>query len=1001
MAGSSLPRRVAGVAAGALPPVARQLLRRRLGHRLGIAGADAGLVSVVLVCDLRDLPRLPAALDSVLGQSHAHLELLVCPVAEAVDAIAPVVETLRDVRVRVHADEPTWADAAAAGVHAARGDFLLFLRGCDSLPPDSLSRGVASLTASGSALAAGRLEQAGDPEPWLERSQRRLHGRHRTEVQPGAEIDLAGDLAIGSKLVRRSTWLAAGARFDSDDDWLASTTIARLLRTVDRVDVLDAPTYTFAPDHGRRPYGATPNPLPGLAAWHLRVDAVAEALGGSPLAEGWDRHLVATELPRLLQETERATDEQWAELRGLAASYAEHPSALAHAGPAARALVWLAARGRRADVETIAEEVSALGDDLPTRVEGAEVLSLWRGVELPADVRRLSEDDTALRTHVQRVRYVDDGREVDVLVELRHVDLGDPPPNVDAWTDDGDELPVQPLPGAEATRWAGRRFQRAAAVRVRLPGDQPAALLLAVSAGEVVRTGRVSVPAGRPAPAEAPVVVSGLRLDGTALVVTATGDLDRLRLLGPGGRAVDIELDRSAPGCVRIELRTEAFGTPTWLGPGPHRLVTDRGNVAVAEQLRDRLPLDLLGERHRLRPHLGPLGGLVLGIGPPLADDELGPWAQERLREAYASATAPVDPDLFYFESYAGRTATDSPLAILEELRRRRPDLTAYWGIADHSQRAPEGATPVLLRSRQWYDVLARAGCLVVNTDVEAWFRRRPGQVLLQTFHGYPSKAMGAAQWRALDYRPSRIREARARGVDTWSAILTPTPEMTRHYREQYSYEGPALERGYPRDDALTGETAQARRAEVRRLLGIADHQTAVLYAPTWREHLASRPRAADMTDFLDVAAAADALGDDHVLLLRGHRFHAPDVDDARVLDVTAYPEVNDLILASDAAVLDYSSLRFDYALTGKPMVFLVPDLEEYDAGSRSFLFPFAESAPGPFVDDTAGVVAQLRDLDGLRGRHAAAVAAFNARYHPWQDGHAAERVVDGLLALL
>jgi CDP-glycerol glycerophosphotransferase (TagB/SpsB family) len=992
MAGSSLSRRVARVAAGALPPATRQVLRRRLGHRLGIPGADAGLVSVVLLCDVRDLPRLPGALDSVLGQAHAHLEVLLCPVAEAVDAFATVVETVRDVRVRVRADERTWFEAAAAGVQAAHGDLL---------PPGALSEAVASLTASGSALAAGRLDQAGDPEPWLERSQRELHYTHRPGVQPLADLDLPGDLAIGSKLIRRSAWLAAGARFAADDDWLASPTIARLLRTVDRVDVLAAPTYTFAPDHGRRPFGSTPNPLPGLAAWHHRVDAVGRALEGSPLGEGWDRHVVATELPRLLQETERATDEQWAELRALAASYAEHPSALAHAGAAARALVWLAARDRREDVEKLADEVSALGDDLRTRVEGTEVLAEWTGVPLPEDVRRLSEDETALRTHVHRVRDTDEGREVDILVELRRVDLGDPEPNVDAWTDDGDELPVQQVPGTEATRWAGRRFQRAVAVRVRLPDDEPVALLLAVTAGEVVRTGRVSVPARQPDPGPAPVVVSGLDLDGTALVVTATGDLDRLRLLDPSGRALDVELVRSAPGRVRIELRTDRFGTLTCLGAGPHRLVTDQGNVAVAGQLRDRLPLELLGERHRLRPHLGPLGGLVLGIGAPLSDDELGPWAQERLREGYLSATKPVEPGLFYFESYAGRTATDSPLAILEELRRRRPDLTAYWGIADHSQCAPDGTRPVLLRSREWYDVLARVGCLVVNTDVEPWFRRRPGQVLLQTFHGYPSKAMGAAQWRALDYRPSRIREARTRGVDTWSAILTPTPEMTRYYREQYSYEGPALERGYPRDDALTGEGAGTRRAEVRRLLGIGEHQTAVLYAPTWREHLASRPRAADMTDFLDIAAAADALGDDHVLLLRGHRFHAPDVEDARVLDVTAYPEVNDLILAADAAVLDYSSLRFDFALTGRPMVFLVPDLEEYDAGSRSFLFPFAESAPGPFVRDTAGVVAELRDLDGLRARHGGAIAAFNATYHPWQDGRAAERVVDGLLGAL
>ena len=58
--------------------------------------------------------------------------------------------------------------------------------------------------------------------------------------------------------------------------------------------------------------------------------------------------------------------------------------------------------------------------------------------------------------------------------------------------------------------------------------------------------------------------------------------------------------------------------------------------------------------------------------------------------------------------------------------------------------------------------------------------------------------------------------------------------------------------------------------------------QTAVLYAPTWRDHLATRPRAAAMTEHLDVDAAAAALGDSHVILLRGHRFHAPGPSRAR-----------------------------------------------------------------------------------------------------------------------
>jgi CDP-glycerol glycerophosphotransferase (TagB/SpsB family) len=977
--------------------------RRALHHRWGTRGAGADLVSIVVVVESADLPRLDRAVASVLEQSHSFLEVLVCPVDEAGEGLEHRVAALADGRVRLRADRPTLASAATAGAHAAHGTFLGFLRGCDLLPPGAIARGVATLGGSGSALSSGPLEQLGQPEPWLDRAQRDLHARATAGLEPARQPALAGDLTIGGKLVRRSVWDARPRSFASDDDWLLSPTMAALLTSVERVDVLDETTYTYLPDHGTRAFGATPSTLPGLRTWGRRTGSVTAMFAGTPLAAGWDQHVAGVELPRLLQDAERATPAEWDELRSLAAAYDDRPDVVAKIRAAPRAMLWLAARDRRRDLEALAAEVAASGDDLPTRLEGARVLAGWRapGLDLPDDVRRLTEAETALRAHVQRVRWTGDERVAEILVEVRHVDLGAAPPAIKAWTADGAELEVQHLPPDEATRWAGRRFQRAAAFAVRVPGHGAATLTVDVRVGELVRSGTVSLPPRTAAAPVGAVVVTDLLLDGTTLVVRGTGELDALRLLDPRGRRLEVAVDRSEPGTARIELRTDLFGAPTWLASGGHRLVTEQGNVSVTEELRGRLPLALVGERHRVRPHLGPRGGLVLGLGAPLADEELGPFAQEQLRAGYAAATSPVEPDLFYFESYAGRTATDSPHAIFEELRRRRPDLTAYWGIADHSQRAPEGAVPVLLRSRAWYDVLARAGCLVLNTDVDVWFRRRPGQFLLQTFHGYPSKAMGLGQWQAMDYGPARIREFRARGVDSWSAILTPSPAMTHHYREQYSYDGPAIEHGYPRDDDLVGPEAGPRREATRRLLGIGAGQKAVLYAPTWRDHLATRPRAAAMSDFVDVRAAAEALGDDWVLLRRGHRFHAPEHAGSRVVDVTAYPEINDLILASDAAVLDYSSLRFDYALTGRPMVFLVPDLEDYDTGSRSFLFPFADSAPGPFVRDTEGAVAELRDLDGLRARQAREIADFNATYNRWHDGQATGRVVDALLALL
>jgi CDP-glycerol glycerophosphotransferase len=256
---------------------------------------------------------------------------------------------------------------------------------------------------------------------------------------------------------------------------------------------------------------------------------------------------------------------------------------------------------------------------------------------------------------------------------------------------------------------------------------------------------------------------------------------------------------------------------------------------------------------------------------------------------------------------------------------------------------------------------------------------------------------MGIGLWQQKNFTPTRIEQQLDRTARNWTLLLTPTPEMDVHYRDNYRYDGPILAAGYPRDDALLSPGAAATRSATRARLGIAEDTVVVLYAPTWRDDQAIDFRSARMVDHLDVAATAEALGPGYVLLLRGHRF-MPGGDSravSRVIDVTGYPEINDLILAADAAVLDYSSMRFDVALTGRPMVFLVPDLEDYAGTHRGFLYDFASTAPGPHARSSAEVVDALRDLPGLKERYRAAYETFNATYNRLQDGAAARRAVD------
>ncbi|HET7385982.1 MAG TPA: CDP-glycerol glycerophosphotransferase family protein [Nocardioidaceae bacterium] len=507
-------------------------------------------------------------------------------------------------------------------------------------------------------------------------------------------------------------------------------------------------------------------------------------------------------------------------------------------------------------------------------------------------------------------------------------------------------------------------------------------------------------------------VITGVELEADRVVVHG-------RWLGPvpevwdlllHGRRARLGASKIAADGTRFEA-TVPLGRDDWglgiapvpTGLYPVRLVQEEQGVERAcrvltgQRVADQL-LDFTLTDHFRMGVLRSGRGIAVRLGRPLGEDERGAFHQRRLQQ-WCLSEQHVDESAVYLQSYNGHSATDSPRAIHDELVRTRPDLTVYWGVRDHSTSVPPGGVPVLIESTQWFEVLGTARYLCNNIDFDRWFAKKPGQRVLQTFHGYPAKSMGLPLWRAKQFTPRRVDAEIRRTSRDWDLILTPCPEMDAYYRQAYRYQGEIESSGYPRDDTLLAGDADEVRRCTRKRLGVREDQTAVLYAPTWRDDLATSWRSAPMVRHLDLESASQGLGEDFVFLMRGHRFHAQGDErlprSARLVDVTDYPEVNELILAADVAVLDYSSMRFDIALTGRPMLFLVPDLHAYTGGTRGFLYPFEDSAPGPLLDDAQEVVEALRDLRTVRERYADAYAAFNARFNYLQDGHAARRVTE------
>jgi CDP-glycerol glycerophosphotransferase len=133
------------------------------------------------------------------------------------------------------------------------------------------------------------------------------------------------------------------------------------------------------------------------------------------------------------------------------------------------------------------------------------------------------------------------------------------------------------------------------------------------------------------------------------------------------------------------------------------------------------------------------------------------------------------------------------------------------------------------------------------------------------------------------------------------------------------------------------------------------------------------------------------------VLLVRRHAKVVDTIttaDGEFARDVSLWPDVNELLLATDVLVTDYSSMMFDFANTGRPMLFFTYDLEDYRDRLRGFYFD-VERVPGPLLMTSDEVISSIREATSLREQYDATYRAFVADFCTWDDGGAAARFVD------
>ena len=267
---------------------------------------------------------------------------------------------------------------------------------------------------------------------------------------------------------------------------------------------------------------------------------------------------------------------------------------------------------------------------------------------------------------------------------------------------------------------------------------------------------------------------------------------------------------------------------------------------------------------------------------------------------------------------------------------------------------------------------------------------KKEGQIYLNTWHG----SLGI---KRLDTAGEEV-QSRCRKMSAVDAVLVNSDFEEGVFRGSFFPRTPLLRFGHPRNDVFFLPEAEkaAIRVRVKKALGIDNNVSLAIYAPTFRENAFAA--AAGGLRFDRWAEALSArFGGEWRVALRLHTHDAKAMADGLfslppdVLDASSYDDMQELLVAADAGITDYSSWIFDFLLGGAPGFIYAPDLSEYDQ-SRGFYYPLSET-PFPIAETEDVLCSNIRAFDSEK--YLADKAAFLSARVCMEDGLAAKRAAE------
>lgn len=365
-----------------------------------------------------------------------------------------------------------------------------------------------------------------------------------------------------------------------------------------------------------------------------------------------------------------------------------------------------------------------------------------------------------------------------------------------------------------------------------------------------------------------------------------------------------------------------------------------------------------------------------------------------------------IDDNLVFFESFHGKY-NNNPKYIYEKMLEMGYDskFKFVWSFKDDELNGEDiiPGNPIIVSDEEedYYKYLATAKYKINNATFLNIIDKRKKVIHLQTWHGTPLKRLGSdinvenpgVSWNHFNNE-----------VKTWNYLISANRFSSETFKRAFNYKNKVLEMGYPANDIFYQDN-ENKINELKERFGIGTNKKIILYAPTFRDNKFDEEGNRIFDLELDLNKLYNQLNDEYFLIIKTHYVVSRQlkIDDEMkdfVIDLSSHDDIHELFILSDILITDYSSVFFDYAHSKRPMVFFMPDLEEYVA-SRGVYEDILENLPGPKVIDNDELIDCLNKIEDVEEEYSKAYEEFYNSYCDVGHGDASERIIEEVFGKL